>query len=67
MNKPSANDLSFILAEIMCIYRLTRGHLRFGQIIGNAFSGDLYYVTNDAMQEALRQYRAVLEEQEGTR
>lgn len=54
-----------ILTEMAQIYMLSRGHLRFGQIIGNAlpgrFEGDPYYIEDEEMLERLVRARQKLE------
>jgi len=50
-----------IIAELMIISRLSKGNLRFGQIIGNATSGDQYYTSDADMLRALVAYRQMIE------
>ena len=59
------STFNMILVEMSKIRRLANGHLRFGQIIGNAlsdrFKGDPYYIEDDELLECLTAARRVLE------
>jgi uncharacterized protein (UPF0297 family) len=53
--------MSEIMDEIRRIDGLVNGALRFGQIVGNVFHGDPYYVSDAELLSRLIDYRKALE------
>lgn len=56
-----------ILMELALIHKLSYGHLRFGQMIGNVLperlQGDVYYVLDQELLDALRATRRMMQGQ----